>query len=449
MTKVPRNAAVIVLGLALLVRGGTLIVGYGALRADPDDYRRLAENLVAHGTLGYGDRPTVFRPPLYPLVLAGCLLLTPGSNLAIAAVHLVLGVATVWLVYGLGRRWGLGPWAIAAAALVAWDPILLAQSTLVMTETLATFLAVASVAALGWEGKGDRHLFCGAKKVPVPFSPLCPAAVAGACLGLAILCRPTFLPFACVAGVVLPVFLPTWPSRARALAALAVGLAVVLGPWVARNLDHFGRPIVTTSHGGYTLLLGNNPQFYQYLRAGEWGTVWDVRELERARQQRRSPGLVSELETDREAYQEALDSIRREPGMFAYSCVVRVGRLWAVLPHQLSPHEPLLRRLARYGVGLWYAIELPLAALGLAGWIRRRSGTEYSVLSAAYLLLLAGSFTAVHALYWTDLRMRSPLMPGVALAATAGVAWLTGVVERRKSLEMNKLHPSDPPRNLP
>ena len=170
---------------------------------------------------------------------------------------------------------------------------------------------------------------------------------------------------------------------------------------------------------------------------------------EQARRQRASPVPVSELETDREAYQEALDSIRREPGMFAYSCVVRVGRLWAVLPHQLSPDEPLLRRLARYGVGLWYAIELPLAALGLAGWIRRRSGTEYSVLSAAYLLLLAGSFTAVHALYWTDLRMRSPLMPGVALAATAGVAWLTGVVERRKSLEMNKLHPSDPPRNLP
>jgi hypothetical protein len=39
-------------------------------------------------------------------------------------------------------------------------------------------------------------------------------------------------------------------------------------------------------------------------------------------------------------------------------------------------------------------------------------------------LLLAISFTAVHLVYWTDMRMRAPLIPAVALAAAAGTGWV-------------------------
>ena len=44
MTRKPLAA---VLLLALLIRGGVLLLTPGALAADPDGYRRLAENLVA------------------------------------------------------------------------------------------------------------------------------------------------------------------------------------------------------------------------------------------------------------------------------------------------------------------------------------------------------------------------------------------------------------------
>lgn len=70
----------------------------------------------------------------------------------------------------------------------------------------------------------------------------------------------------------------------------------------------------------------------------------------------------------------------------------------------------------RYAVGLWYLLELPLAGLGLAVWIRRRGQAGW-----LWWFLLALSFTAVHAVYWTDMRMRAPLMPGVAVAAAAGI----------------------------
>ena len=51
-------------------------------------------------------------------------------------------------------------------------------------------------------------------------------------------------------------------------AAFALGVLLVLSPWAIRNQLQFGRPIVTTTHGGYTLLLANNPEFYDWLRSG-------------------------------------------------------------------------------------------------------------------------------------------------------------------------------------
>ena len=141
----------LVLLLALLIRGGVLWLTPGALLADPDGYRQLAVNLVVHGTLGYetfnaGVMPTAYRPPLYPLLLSACV-----APAAVAVLHLVMGVATVGLVLVLGRWWGLGNRGAALAALlVACDPILLSQSTQVMTETPATFLATAGLVVLTW-----------------------------------------------------------------------------------------------------------------------------------------------------------------------------------------------------------------------------------------------------------------------------------------------------------
>ena len=43
-----------------------------------------------------------------------------------------------------------------------------------------------------------------------------------------------------------------------------------------------------------------------------------------------------ELADDHEAYDAALATIRSRPGMFAYACLVRVGRLWAVMRFKLQ-----------------------------------------------------------------------------------------------------------------
>ena len=118
--------------------------------------------------------------------------------------------------------------------------------------------------------------------------------------------------------------------------AFVLARLIVLSPWAIRNQLQFGRPIVTTTHGGYTLLLANNPEFYQWLRSGPWGSVWRADQFN-ADWNRRKP--ADELQADRLAYAEAWQTIRREPGTFAYSCLVRLGRFWSPLPHQVTADE--------------------------------------------------------------------------------------------------------------
>ena len=61
------------------------------------------------------------------------------------------------------------------------------------------------------------------------------------------------------------------------MAAIGLLAAVCgLAPWAIRNQIVVGRPIVSTTHGGYTLLLGNNPSFYDHLRTAPRGTVWSA-----------------------------------------------------------------------------------------------------------------------------------------------------------------------------
>jgi len=431
--------------VALVVRGSVLVLSPDALGADPDGYRALAEHLVEHGTLGSQDHPTAYRPPLYPCLLAACVALGPASRAAIGLVHLALGMGTVWLTFRLGQRFGLGHWAWLAAVLVACDPILLTQSTLVMTETPATFLAVAALWCL---------------TVTAERRTVGSALAAGLMAGLCALCRPTFLPWAVTAPFVLLVAGPKekgpprsglrlWggPDAApsseqeegkpqgcapwRFAVVFATALAATLCPWAVRNQVQLGRPIVTTTHGGYTLLLANNPYFYEYLRSAPWGAVWENKPLDQAWLAKVPHGQTDEPHADRLAYAEALKNIRNEPATFCYACLVRLGRLFGVMPHQLTPGEGTLRRWFRYGVALWYGVELAMAVLG-AGVVyalARRRGIR--LIGWVGSLLLVACFAAVHSLYWTDMRMRAPLVPAIALAAGMGVCWIADRVVRR------------------
>ncbi len=435
----------------LVVRGAVLWGMRGNLEQDPDAYREIAENLLVHGEFALGKqidgdwqpRPTAYRPPLYPMVLSN---LPDADGLQVslwkvAALHLGLGVGTVWLVWLTARRvicrvgpesaaragsplmstnggpalaeaiWSHPTIATIAGLIVACDPILLNQQALVMTETLAAFLAILSLWCLA--------RFDGAR---TPFN----AAMAGGAIGLAVLCRPTFLPWLGLVGVGMMVVRGRiaecrmqnaelgWVSeigiRVANFAALLFVAGVVVSPWGIRNYRVFGKPIVTTTHGGYTLLLGNNQSFYDWLNNDTSGVPWSV--------SWNWPQMydVNERDLDRSSYALAKMTIKQHPVLFVRACVYRLCQLWSPLPNRLKADESMGRKLLRYATCGWYCGVYLLAVIGV--WRLR-----WRLLQSPWVwgVLMCLVFTAVHTFYWSNLRMRAPLMPFVALVAASSL----------------------------
>jgi hypothetical protein len=431
-----------VLAFALLVRSAAMALWSEKLLDDPDGYRHIAEQLTLSfdnfSTLGFGglsyisaSSAVAFRPPLYPWLLA----LTGSSSIELvwlaARLHILLGVLTSLWTIRLGVKLGLGPWSLLAGALVAVDPILLSQSTVIMTETLAACLAVGALDALA-----------GMTLRPSAWR----AAWCGLLLGACALCRPTFLPFAALAPLALLYLLARSPSlipslrRARWTMVCVVTLSLIVGGWGYRNHRVLGRTVFGTTHGGYTLLLGNNPAFFAYLR-GEAPTdgPFDAKSvdplMERAWREARSEfydDLVArfgprlrgvqnaplsieplELRVDRHAYESALRSISADPSGFLWACAYRVRRFWGLLPYD----SPGGVNALRYVIALWYAATFFFLAAGIWTLGRTRQLWQSPWL---FGLLLTAVFMAVHTIYWTDMRMRAPVTPFLYLVAIAG-----------------------------
>ncbi len=331
-----------------------------------------------------------------------------------------------------------------ASLLVAADPILLHHSTLVMTETLATFLAtVVLYSLIRFSARPDMWN----------------AGLAGGSLALAALCRPVFFVTMAVAGCFMLLArsnLPTtlrkrWTPRLLNIGSFAIIAGIVLSPWVIRNWLVFDRLIVATTHGGYTFQLGNNESFYSYLRDASWGSTWRVEDFEshekvhfsdRIRPWMDTPlplflvamGWSSpedEIIAGRLHYEQSFKSIRNEPGMFAYACLIRNGRLWQLVPHRLDETETTARRWMRYMVGVWYAGLFALAAIGCWTLWKARRARKYrngsdkedkeseseTIKTNAHSgplapwiwgFLMIASFTLVHTFYWRIMRMWSP-----------------------------------------
>jgi hypothetical protein len=250
-------------------------------------------------------------------------------------------------------------------------------------------------------------------------------------IGTAILCRPTFLVWAVFVVTALgaiDIFQRRIPGRAM---LLGLGLAVVVSPWLARNWAVLGEPIVTTTHGGYTFYRANNPLYYEHLRTSPWGTAWNTDqfdELWRAQMSRKLPALTSgnqnatstgkptEVLLDQISYEAGLDTIRNEPGMFVYASVVRLARLYGMVPWQTDPHESPRMRWLRYGIGAFYLCVFALAVVGMFALGRQLFAPPW-----LWATLLVLAFTLVHTFYWTDMRMRAPLVPVIAMVAAVGV----------------------------
>jgi hypothetical protein len=424
------RSLLMLLALAFVLRCGVVLPLRENLTDDRDIYLALAEGLRESRGLSVPgtDRPTAFRPPLYPLLLAATTWLS--EPVGVAMLNVLLGVGTVSVTFWLGLRLGLTQRsALLAGGIVAVDPLLLLYTTFPMTETLCAFLAAALLLAVtsripkSSRKSGNQSRAAGSSR-----TERWRGVVSGVMFGLCVLSRPTFWVFG---GLMAVWFLWTGRTRrsadeakqpvAKAPVALLIATLLVVVAWPIRNYLVLDAPVFTTTHGGYTILLGNNPAFYQEVVMQPLGTVWDGSRgpgqqawAESVNDEMDRLGVTGEVASDRWMSARARENIGNEPATFFRACLLRFVRFWNIVPSGSAAE--VLPRVIVWIVGCCYLLLFAFAVWGLAV-VFRDHRTDWGP-----ALLLIVSFTLVHLVYWSNARMRAPVMPAVALLAAAGVA---------------------------
>ena len=215
-------------------------VFYAAQIANGDGYRLL------------DGQPTAYYPIGYPATLAGVYALLKHTLLpeeyvkAYAALNLVLGVATVGLVYAVGRRLFDATVGLVAAFLLAVFPNIVFHTATPLTETLFNFVVMLALLVLIGPDWRERRL-----------SPW-RVVVFGLLLGYSVLIRPVSLPFL---GLLLIVMLAWGFGCRRALqytAVATVATVAVIVPWTVRNAIVMDAFVPISTNTGDNLCMGHH-----------------------------------------------------------------------------------------------------------------------------------------------------------------------------------------------
>jgi 4-amino-4-deoxy-L-arabinose transferase-like glycosyltransferase len=434
--------AVVVLVLAALgVRAGALWIGRDAEAwNDQVTYVQRAEDLLdGKGYTGSyqswvrhkGERQLstlprylgAYQAPGYPAFLALVMKVAGRDVVWVKLVQVLLGAATAWFVYAIGRDSVSHAAGLCAGWLYALDPTFVAFTHFVFTETLFVFLFTAAL----WLWMRGGALSIGR------------AVVAGALFAAAAYVKSSVVYLLPLLALWL-----LWRERVRVGEALRFSLvagvawAACIAPWTARNYEVHGGLVLIDSSGPFNLWRGHNPGAYKR-RANN--ADWNVRfappfevfsiapvseaggsavvELARERFETEQP---TDLQVMQAAQASALEFAREDLGWTARRAWYKVVDLW-------NPTSFLMRHLHKGGYGElapWVAQALTWAcvlsyvfvwaAAAPALWRYRRTAL------GGMVLLLVYYYTFVHAATFGLTRFRLPVMPMVMVLAGATLA---------------------------
>jgi 4-amino-4-deoxy-L-arabinose transferase-like glycosyltransferase len=350
--------------------------------------------------------PTAAHPPLTSIFLAPATYLF-GFHLGLTPQRLtmaILGAAVVLCVGLLGRALA-GPWVgLTAALLAAGYPNFWIPNGILMSETLAMLgMALILLATV--------HLW----RKPTMVSVI----LLGAACGAETLVRAElilFIPF-----LLVPAVLATRPrSFRRTLPLLGAGLlasAVVLAPWVGRNLASFKDPTYLSTGDGLALLGANCPGTYSGPYLGGWSLSCAI-----------SVHTHGDESVQSAADQHAAISFaEHHESRLPVVVAARIGRLWDFFePFQMASsdvNEGRPRDASLAGLFTYYAL-LPFAVAGAV--ILRRRGKRLWILLVPALVL-----TLVSALFYGLVRFRAPFEVCLVVLAAPPLVLLAQRLGRR------------------
>ncbi len=387
----------------------TVIGTRAAPTSDSLDYDQIAWNLArgAGFSLGIGGDvyATAYRPPLVPWITS-LLYHTVGHHfLGALLLQCLIGALVPVLLLSLGAALYGGGVGRLAGWMAAFHPLLIHFSGYLLSETTfcATLLA-ALIASAEWV------------KTPRPGRAL----GAGMLWGVATLARPPAL--------LMPAIIAAWGwgplgltvragDRLRQLAFLALGCALVVGPWTLRNAVVLHAFVPVTTAGGRALLDSNNDTVWNdpAMRGGAI-TVYGI---EPYASRVRGKG---EVEADAISASLATAFLREHVREWPAMAAAKLARFWRlrteggrteVWQRAGSPLRALGGTLDL--MLIWSLVSFTLAAWGL---VRSLQGARRWFQAIPAIVILYFMLNAV--VFWGALRTRMPAEPSIVLLAALG-----------------------------
>ncbi|MGH9049986.1 MAG: ArnT family glycosyltransferase [Acidimicrobiia bacterium] len=254
-TRAQRAWLLAIVGVAFVVRLAWVLYAARPTEGlqDPALYLFFARQIAGgEGYVLLGGDPTAYYPVGYPAVLGGVFWLVDHTpipddyEMAAGMLNLVVGTATVALVFDVARRLFDNRIGLVSAAVLAVFPNLVFHTAVALTETLFNFLVLAALLVLVSASWRERTI--GWRRL----------AVFGVLLALSAFVRPISLAFL---PVLLGVWLVAgwgWRPALRQLAIVCIAIAVVIAPWTIRNIVVMNSPVVMSTNIGDNLCMSRH-----------------------------------------------------------------------------------------------------------------------------------------------------------------------------------------------
>lgn len=413
-----RGCVLAVLALALVLRIAAATYWHRAAAqeghlfrlGDSHSYWILASELARGLPYQYGSPDaSIFRAPVYPLVLAPCTLIDDEQSAVWAARMLgcVLGTIAVGLTMLLGYRLSGNAAMLSAGVLAATYPGAIGMSIVILSEAIFCPLMLIYLLfwQVGWKGTSVRR--CATFGV-----------AAGCIAGLAVLSRPSWLLFAPTLFAVGMAFGPQRRKHAAIFGGTVLGIVIVMTPWWIRNASVTGEFVLTTLQVG--------PSLYDGLHAGATGGSDEgMAFMSRFAEEQRAEDNASdtarstfEFRLNRRAQQASLAWVKEHPGEAALLAWRKFLRTWSLWPNGGDIGSGTLRIALTVGCFSILALACigsfrqPVTALKAGCW-----GVHFYWLPTVY-------FTLLHMVFVGSIRYREPAVLVLTVVAGVGLAGL-------------------------
>jgi len=264
------------------------------LSGDGPGYHRIAVNLLAHGRFSLREvppyEPVLSRTPGYPLFIAAVYLVSNHSLAALRTAQFVLLAGTAWLLYLLATVFVQRAAAMIAALICATYPPFVFMTTIHLSETLSTFLAVLFVLLM-------------VRTLEDPRRRTRDAVAMGLTAGLSALVRPSALFL-----IIAPLSILTWRAlrsggqgARRLLVWTVVSFLFCLSPWITRNVVVTHKFIPLGTGSGWSLYFSAQQyagEISYRVTTTEWERMladYHLREQEAARAANQGAGALEDV----------------------------------------------------------------------------------------------------------------------------------------------------------